>query len=334
MVSFIEEKSEKNVKCPECSSTNSIISDRSTGQNICTSCGIVIDRMVFDSGPEWRAYDFQEESERSRGGSPLSILQPDFGIRTQISSSTTDGKGRKLSSSKRMAFNRLTTVNNYAFESHLRNLRIALRELKRLKSQMELPERTAQIASSYYRTCLKKNLIRGRSIDGMIAASLYLACRKTKIPITLKDINMNTNATIKELGRCVRTIIQHLKARPDSGRHESLIHRLGGELEISMPTRMEAVRIVRLAREKGITVGKNPMSIAAACLYIAGVKTGERRTQQQIAYCAKTTPVTIRNRFKEIVKILELEDIHVKRGAAAIPVFIEDPKAHFLKNQF
>jgi hypothetical protein len=57
------------------------------------------------------------------------------------------------------------------------------------------------------------------------------------------------------------------------------------------------------------------------------VKTGERRTQQQIARAAKTTPVTIRNRFKEIVRILGMDDIEVKRGAAAIPVFIDDPRA-------
>ncbi|MHA2202648.1 MAG: transcription initiation factor IIB [Candidatus Hodarchaeales archaeon] len=320
-------------KCPECGALDNVVSDPRLGQFICSCCGVVIDTKMFDQGPEWRAYDYQEEQDRSRGGSPLSLLQPDFGIKTQISRSRKDGKGRKLSSSKRLAFNRLTNVDNHAHESEIRNLRIALRELKRLKSQMELPDRTAQMASSYYRQCLKKNLIRGRSIDGMIAASLYLACRKTKIPLTLKDVSTNTNVSFKELGRCVRTIVQHLRTKPDSGRHEALIHRLGEELSLSMPTRMIAVNIAIQTREFGITVGKNPMSIAAACLYIAGVKTGERRTQQQIARAAKTTPVTIRNRFKEIVRVLRMDDIEVKRGAAAVPVFIEDPKSHFSLNR-
>ena len=316
-------------KCPECSALDNIVSDPRSGQWICANCGIVVDSMMFDSGPEWRAYDYQEEQDRSRSGAPLSLLQPDFGIKTQISKSRKDGKGRKLSSTKRLVYNRLTNVDNHAHESEIRNLRIALRELKRLRSQMELPDRTAQMASSYYRQCLKMNLIRGRSIDGMIAASLYLACRKTEIPLTLKDVATNANVSSKELGRCVRTIIQHLRTKPDSGRHEALIHRLGEELKLSMPTRLTAVKIVLQTREYGITVGKNPMSIAAACLYIAGVKTGERRTQQQIARAAKTTPVTIRNRFKEIVRILGMDDIEVKRGAAAVPVFIKDQRAHF-----
>ncbi len=316
-------------KCPECGTLDNVVSDPRSGQFICACCGVVVDSLMFDQGPEWRAYNYQEEQDRSRGGSPLSLLQPDFGIKTQISRSRKDGKGRKLSSSKRLVYNRLTNVDNHAHESEIRNLRIALRELKRLRSQMELPDRTAQMASSYYRQCLKKNLIRGRSIDGMIAASLYLACRKTKIPLTLKDVSTNTNVSFKELGRCVRTIAQHLHTKPDSGRHEALIHRLGEELSLSMPTRMIAVDIAKKTKIYGITVGKNPMSIAAACLYIAGVKTGERRTQQQIARAAKTTPVTIRNRFKEIVRVLGMNDIEVKRGAAAVPVFIEDPKSHF-----
>ncbi|MFW9854010.1 MAG: transcription initiation factor IIB family protein [Candidatus Thorarchaeota archaeon] len=316
-------------KCPECGAEGEIVSDQRSGQAICACCGVVINSLMIDRGPEWRAYDYFEEQDRSRGGSPLTLLQPDLGIKTQISRSRKDGKGRKLSSSKRLVFNRLSNVDNHANSAEIRNLRIALRELKRLRSQMELPDRTAQTASKVYRECLKKNLIRGRSIDGMIAASLYLACRKTKIPLTLKDVAINANVSSKELGRCVRTIIQHLQTKPDSGRHEALIHRLGGELSLSMPTRMAAVKIAIRTREYGITVGKNPMSIAAACLYIAGVKTGERRTQQQIARAAKTTPVTIRNRFKEIVRVLEMHDIEVKRGAAAVPVFIKDPRAHF-----
>jgi transcription initiation factor TFIIB len=72
-----------------------------------------------------------------------------------------------------------------------------------------------------------------------------------------------------------------------------------------------------------LAVGKNPRSDAAAALYIAGVQTGERRTQAQMAGAARTTPVTIRNRFKELLDVLQI-DLEIKRGAAAVPVYIED----------
>ena len=46
------------------------------------------------------------------------------------------------------------------------------------------------------------------------------------------------------------------------------------------------------------------MGIAAATLYIASVQTGHRRTQKEVSEVCGVTEVTIRNRYKEIVKSL------------------------------
>jgi len=39
-------------------------------------------------------------------------------------------------------------------------------------------------------------------------------------------------------------------------------------------------------------------------IYIAVMKKGERRTQKEIAQVAGVTEVTVRNRYKEIMKVL------------------------------
>ena len=49
-----------------------------------------------------------------------------------------------------------------------------------------------------------------------------------------------------------------------------------------------------------IPAGKDPMGIAATVLYISCLKTGEDRTQNQIAHAAGVTEVTLRNRYKEL----------------------------------
>jgi len=46
--------------------------------------------------------------------------------------------------------------------------------------------------------------------------------------------------------------------------------------------------------------------LAAAALYIACRKTGEKRTQKEIAEEAGVTEVTIRNRYGELVKKLKI----------------------------
>ena len=308
--------------CPECGENGIIIVDEARGERSCCSCGLVVEQ-VFSSGPEWRAYNASEEASRARASTP-SFLSEEFTQQTEIPYSRTDAFGRVISPERRFEFSRLANLDKRAIYSETRNLRTALRELKRLKSQLDISDSVTKTAAIIYRKSLKANLVRGRSIDGIIAASLYLACRRESVPITLKDIQSRASISSKELGRCVRILLLQLKlTKLTHADPVSFVHRLADCLNITMATRNVACTIVDRAKGASLTVGKNPMSVAAAALYIAGVQTGERRTQAQMAGAARTTPVTIRNRFKELLDVLQI-DLEIKRGAAAVPVYIED----------
>ena len=168
-------------KCPECGSKD-IVLDSMKGTSICASCGLVID-MQIDLGPEWRAYTSGELAERSRAGSPITPLKAEMGLRTQIGNIRKDISGRTLPFTSQTKYRRLSRIDNRTRKSEIRNLRFALKELKRIKSQLELPDDVAEMGAMIYRKALKKNLIRGRSIDGMIAANgkLYLSLKNGSI---------------------------------------------------------------------------------------------------------------------------------------------------------
>ena len=55
---------------------------------------------------------------------------------------------------------------------------------------------------------------------------------------------------------------------------------------------------------KEISVGKDPMSLCAALLYVLCKKNRQDVTQADIAKAAGTTEVTIRKRFKDLEAIL------------------------------
>ncbi len=310
-------------KCTECKS-NDIITDITRGESTCHNCGLVLNTSIISSAKEWRSYNSLEEKQRSRVGYPTSPLMPDNFSSSVGLGFSRDAKGNMISAERRWEFSRLANIDSRR-NGEIRNLRVALRELQRITSHLGIGESVARTASVIYRKSLKVNLIRGRSIDCVMAASLYIACRKEGVPITLKDIQSRANATPKELSRCVRVLITNLKIRPKNSSPEAFVRRLADMLTMTMHTSQIGVSIVERAKKAGITVGKNPMSVAAAALYIAGVKTGERRTQQQLANAARTTPVTIRNRFKELMEVLGIEEIEIKRGAAAIPHYVSDP---------
>ena len=60
---------------------------------------------------------------------------------------------------------------------------------------------------------------------------------------------------------------------------------------------------------KRISAGKDPMGLAASILYIACKKTGENKTQVDMARAAGVTEVTIRNRVRDLGNNLNLPEV-------------------------
>ena len=69
----------------------------------------------------------------------------------------------------------------------------------------------------------------------------------------------------------------------------------------------EAKDILRRAREEKITTGKNPNSLAAAALYIAALKNNIKCAQNDISKTCQITEVTLRNRYKEFLRVLGIK---------------------------
>jgi len=70
----------------------------------------------------------------------------------------------------------------------------------------------------------------------------------------------------------------------------------------------KAIEVLEEAKKHDITSGKGPTGVAAAALYIAAVLNDEKRTQREVADVVGVTEVTIRNRYKEIVEKLGIEE--------------------------
>ena len=76
------------------------------------------------------------------------------------------------------------------------------------------------------------------------------------------------------------------------------------QLKLSIPTTQRARDLLTVCFDGGIDQGKNPVGIVAACIYIACNELEEKRTQREIAQSLNITEVTIRNRYKEALKVM------------------------------
>jgi transcription initiation factor TFIIB len=294
--------------CPECTSSN-LVHDYDTGETICGDCGLVLYEQTLDKGPEWRAFTQEEKATRSRVGMPTSYSIHDKGLSTTISQIDRDALGRKLPVATRLQMWRLRKwqIRSRVHSSIDRNLAQAMSELDRLSGKISISPPIKEKAALIYRKVLDKGLVRGRSISAIAAASLYAACRKSGVPRTLREIAEVSLVDKKDISRCYRMLLHELDFHMPISDPLTYISKIAEKNGISGKTQGVAIQILRSARQKRVSAGKDPMGMASAALYIACLQNKEKITQKDIAEAAGVTEVTVRNRYKALKRQLNLE---------------------------
>ena len=299
---------EETMKCPSCGSTH-LTKDYSRAELVCEKCGLVIDAEIMDQGPEWRAFDSEQREKKARTGAPMTYTIHDKGLSTTIGWQNRDAYGKSIPTRNRAQLYRLRKwqTRTRISDGTERNLALALSALDRMSSALSLPRNVRETAAMIYRKAVRQKLIRGRSIEGVTAAVLYAACRQCNVPRTLEEISSVAQMKKKEIGRNYRNISRKLELKLLPTTPQDYISRFCSQLKLSNDVQVKTMEILKHAARKELTSGRGPTGVAAAALYIASVICGERRTQREVAEVAGVTEVTIRNRYKEIAKKLDID---------------------------
>jgi transcription initiation factor TFIIB len=116
-----------------------------------------------------------------------------------------------IDSSMRSIIERIRTwdYRTQTRDSRGRSRKYAFRQLDRLKQKLVLPNSVVGKAAYVYRKAQQKEIVRGRTRTGALAARVYIACREAGIPRTLDEVAKVSNITRRDLkrvyGNCVRT---------------------------------------------------------------------------------------------------------------------------------
>ncbi len=293
----------KKIKeCPDCGSKN-IFHNVEKGETVCRDCGLVIEDRMVDFSQEWREFDDDSGPSKRRTGAPSSHTSYDQGLGTEIGSSS---DYYKLGGKDKDKFFRLRKWQYRISTAIERNLKVALAELKRVSSFLKLPKQVEEEAARIYRLAVQRGLVRGRSMESVVAGALYAACRRHEVPRTLDEMGEASGIEKKEIGRTYRFITRELEISIRPSNPSDYIPRFASALKLSPETQSKSVEILEMARKVELTSGRGPTGIAAAALYVASLIHGEKRTQREVADVAGVTEVTIRNRYKELIKKLNL----------------------------
>jgi transcription initiation factor TFIIB len=290
-------------RCSECGSVN-LTYDEQLGEVHCNDCGMILEEKMVDTGQD-SGGQFDKGDKKGRGGAPISMQKYDKGLTTNVGEISDI---YKLEAGQTRKFLRLKKWQERVSTSIERNLRLAMAELRRVSAFLSLPSVVRDEASRVYNYVLQRGLVRGRSMESVIAACIYAACRSYNIPRTLDEIASASDVERKEIGRTYRFIVRKLKIKVTPSSPKDYISRFSSILHLSPKAQNESLKILKRADTSELTSGRGPAGIAAAALYVAALLNDEKRTQREVADVAGITEVTIRNRYKELIERLDLND--------------------------
>jgi transcription initiation factor TFIIB len=279
---------------------STLITDYSSGELVCNKCGTVICDTLEDSSQK-ESFIFVPDQERLRPTTrmPISLSLQNNNLSTIIPTTGRDANGQKLEIRMHLQFKRLSLWDS-RIDIHSDLKPQVLHQLSRLKDKLGLSNTILEKSAYFYRKAHQRDLIRGRTSDGILAACIYIACREFGNTRTLKDIVMASNLTRKNIAKNYRKLIQELDPMIPIADTAKCIYRITNNLYLSEKTRHIATEIMNEIDTRNISSGKQPMSNAAVAVYLACLQTGESATQGSISKTSGLTEVTIRNWYKEL----------------------------------
>jgi transcription initiation factor TFIIB len=294
------------ILCSLCNRHTNILTDQDSGEVICTNCGSVMNDKVVETKAEWNTFDSEDRNSKSRTGAPTSLAKHDRGLSTVIGKINKDAAGQQIDTAMKNRINRWRKWDFRSQNSHAeRNLHTAFIHLDMMKSALGLPDSVIEKIAYLYRKIQERGLVRGRTIKGVVAVASYIACREMEIPRTLKEISDISNVREKAISKIYRKVMVELDLKMPQVDLMRIIVKIANKCGISEKSKRYAMKMMAEIIKKEISVGKHPMGLAGAVLYMSCKNYDEGITQGQIAEVAGVTEVTIRHNLDTIMKMIK-----------------------------
>ncbi|KAL0950230.1 hypothetical protein HGRIS_010216 [Hohenbuehelia grisea] len=185
-----------------------------------------------------------------------------------------------------------------------RNLLTAFRDISSWCDQFSLPKTISDIAKQLYKRSDEEKLLRGKPLDAVIAACIFIACRQAHVPRTFREICNLTKVSKKTLGQCYKALEQAFNLSPGASAAnttsgsvsapENLLSRYCNHLALTPDVESICRDIIIAARKQGIADGRSPVSIAGGAIYFTCHLLGKNKPCREISSVAGVSEGTIK----------------------------------------
>lgn len=190
-----------------------------------------------------------------------------------------------------------------SLESREQTLQNGKRRIRNVALALGIPEHISDAAHQWFKLALTNNFVQGRRSQNVIAACLYIACRKANTHHMLIDFSSRLQVSVYAIGATFLKMVKALHITELPLVDPSLfIQHFADKLEfgkLKMKVIEDAKKLARRMSDDWILDGRRPAGIAGACLLLAARMNNFRRTHLEIVSVTHIGAQTIQRRLKE-----------------------------------
>ncbi|KAJ9111562.1 hypothetical protein QFC20_002537 [Naganishia adeliensis] len=258
--------------CQQCYG-DQLFTDHGAGHIVCMTCGNIVSDTVLSA-----------EIEFGEGGGGAAFVQGSF-VADNATGARFAGPGRRQGGTESRE---QTLANGKSIKPEQRP---------------EFLQGIADAASRWFNLAVTYEFTKGRKQQYVIAACLYIACRKAKNDVMLIDFSDKLHVNVFELGSTYLKLVRKLNLKDIPLIDPSIyIARFAGLLEFGEDTKrvaMDATRLVARFERDWMQTGRRPSGICGACLILAARMNNYRRSVAEVVQVVKIADVTLRKRLAE-----------------------------------
>ena len=270
----------------------------------CRKCNNTISNII--DSPEWRFYGDNGKNP-TRCGMPVNVLLPGSSLGTTIS-----GHNSSIAMNK---INMYQKWNSMPYKE--RSLYNVFTEIETKCDQNNLPKIISTTSKSLYRVISETKISRGSNRKGIIAASVYYACKECSVPRSTKELAHIFDIDSKVMTKGCKNFTEIMrmstydKSRVQSHksiRLDDFIERFSHKLSLDKDDICHILRISNLCQEMGINNDNTPPAMASGCIYLYITRMKMKISKKEISDICKISEVTINKCYKKLENIPEITE--------------------------
>lgn len=273
------------------------------GMYVCINCGNV-NQHVIDSSAEWRSYSYDSGDRRSdltRCGAPINDLMPNTCLTTTIGYVAHEQRDMRL-------VRRYSSWNTLTYRD--RSLFTVFDTITSKTQDAGIPKSVIEEAKAMYKRISDTRISRGDLRKGLIATSVYMACKTGGTPRSVHEIASMFDISPKVVTRACRCFQNTLQVKVTTTGAIDIVGRCCSKVGVSNSSRvsdvMDLVKFVE--QEVNALAASTPQSIVASCILYFNTKHEWGLTKHQICTACDISPVTATKCFRKMIAYLEDEE--------------------------